>query len=78
MFEKFKKIKMIHCKSYRLAVRNYFSVEFVHGHEGRSVRFKLDEGICRLLAGELVTDVLWKQKLISSHFNVQNQILDVL
>ena len=48
--------------TYRLTVWNDFSVELVHGHEGRGIRVELDEAVGRLLTGELVSNELTEQK----------------
>ena len=48
--------------TYRLTVWNDFSVELVHGHEGRGICVELDEAVGRLLTGELVSNELTEQK----------------
>ena len=49
-------------KTYRLTVWNDFSVELVHGHEGRGICVELDEAVGRLLTGELVSNELTEQE----------------
>jgi hypothetical protein len=58
---------MIGRDPYRLAIRNDFSVQLVHRHQGRGVRVELDEGMGSLLPGEFIFDEL---KLFKAKFNL--------